>query len=93
MSINLCGGYIRVAQHFLDHAQGRPVGQQMTGEGMPQGVRRHIFPYAGLPHMFLDEFPDALPAERLPADRQEKGPGIGIRDLRRPRFAHIALYP
>ena len=36
MGINLCGRYIRVAEHLLDDAQVSPIAEQMRGEAVAQ---------------------------------------------------------
>ena len=39
MGVNLRGGNVGMAKHFLNDAQRRTVRQQMAGKGMPQGMR------------------------------------------------------
>src|SRR5215216_1442061 len=46
-----------MAKHFLDRPQIRAALEQMRGEGMPQGMRRHVLFYS----CALDVFPKNLP--------------------------------
>ena len=40
--VNFRGADVRVTEQFLDHPQVRAVFQQMSGETMPQHVRRDV---------------------------------------------------
>ena len=58
MRVDLCRGYVGVAQHFLDNAQIRTVSEQMCREAMPQKVRIHVLFQAGALRVFLNDLPD-----------------------------------
>ena len=62
--IDLGGGDIGMAEHFLDDAQRSAVLQQMAGKRVAQGVRRHVFHNARFLGVFLDDLPQALATER-----------------------------
>ena len=40
--VDLCGGYVRVAEKFLDDPKISPAGEQMSRETVAQGVRRSL---------------------------------------------------
>jgi hypothetical protein len=47
MGIDLGGGYIDMAQHYLNSPQVRPAFQQVTGKRMPQTVGGDLFVKVG----------------------------------------------
>ena len=63
MGVNLGGGDVGVAEHFLNNTQRCAVLQQVAGEGVAQRVRRHIFHDAGPFGVLLDNLPQSLPAQ------------------------------
>lgn len=73
-AINLSGRNIGMAQHLLHGAQICPAFQQMSGEGMPQGMRCDVLLDVGFTRMFLDYFPKALtgqpPAQTVQEQRR-----------------------
>ena len=68
LGVNLRGADVRVAQHFLDGAEIRPVFQKMRRERVAQGVRRNRLLNARLVLVGLDDLPEALAGHALPAD-------------------------
>ena len=58
VGINLCGRYIRVAQHLLDDAKIRTVAEQMRCEAVPQKVRIDVFFQSGPLRVLLNDLPD-----------------------------------
>ena len=60
--IDLRGGNVRMAEHFLNGAQIRAVFQQVHGKGMAQRVRRDVLGDAGGLLIMLDDPPEAAAA-------------------------------
>ena len=65
MRINLRRRNIGVAEHRLNGSQIRATFEQMGGERMAQGVRRHALIDPRRQRIATDKLPEALPAERL----------------------------
>ena len=63
MGIDLGSGDAFMAEHFLDGAQIGASFDEVGGEGMPEGMRRDIFGYAGLPDEVFEEQEDHYPGE------------------------------
>src|ERR1700719_4696752 len=53
--VPLRSGQRRVSQEFLNRAKVRPIGQQMRGERMPQGMRMQIPIYVSQTRVFFDD--------------------------------------
>ena len=70
LRIDLSGGDIAVAHHFLDGMEIRTVFKQMGGKAMAQGVRRNILVDVCLLLIALDDLPEALTAHTVAADVQ-----------------------
>ena len=58
MGINLCGRYIRVAEHLLDNSKIRAVAEQMRCEAVPQKVRINIFFQPGALRVLFNDLPN-----------------------------------
>ena len=71
VSVDLGGGDVGVAEHFLDDAEVATIVEQVAGKAVPQRVRRDVFRDAGAARVFLDEHPDGFPAERLASGREK----------------------
>ncbi len=63
--VNLCGGNIGVAKHFLDASDVRTVLEHMYGEGMPQGVGCNVSVDSSFFCIALKHFPETLAAHGL----------------------------
>ena len=72
LGVHMCGGYIRMSQHFLYRMDVRTVFQQMRCKGMAQGVGSDILLYACLFLVVLHYFPEALSGHALSADIHKK---------------------
>src|ERR1700733_2335796 len=72
VSVNLSRRQIAMPQQHLHHAQIRPVVQQMSREGMAQGVRRELFLHAGLLRIALDDVPEGLARHAVAAARRKQ---------------------
>src|SRR5690349_7741254 len=57
--VQLRGGEVRVAEHFLDGAEVGATLEQVGRERVPQGVRRHPLRQPGEPRRTLDDAPRA----------------------------------
>src|SRR4051812_18539812 len=57
VGVNLGGGNIPVAEHFLDAAQIAPPVQQVGGEGVPEGMWADLLVQRRLPDPFIDDIP------------------------------------
>ena len=70
--VNLGRGNIDVPEHFLDRAQVGAALQQMCGEGMAEGMRRHVLRDAGALDVSAENLPSAHSGERQPARVEEQ---------------------
>ena len=61
--IDLCGGQVRMTEHLLQRAQVATTGEQVRGERVAQGVRRHLLGQARRARMVLDDLVEALTRE------------------------------
>ena len=59
MGINLCGRYIRVAEHLLDNSKIRSIAEQMRGEAVPQKMRINVLFQSGVLRVLLNDLPNA----------------------------------
>jgi hypothetical protein len=59
MRVDLCRGYVGVAQHFLDDSQIRAIAEQMCCEAVPQKVRINVLFQSGPLRVLLDDLPDS----------------------------------
>ena len=73
--INLGGGDRGVAEQFLNDAYVGAPGQQMRGEGVPQGVRRDRHGQSGSFGGGSDDQPGVLPTNPLPTQPEKQGRG------------------
>ena len=69
--VNFRRADVRVTEQLLNHAQIRPVLQQVRREAVPQHVRRDIARHAGSPHATLDAQPKCNRGKRGAARREE----------------------
>src|SRR6478609_5234916 len=67
MGVELRCGDVRVAEHLLYGAQVAAAGQQVGGEGVPQGVRAHPTLQAHLLRVPADDLVEPLPGQRAAA--------------------------
>jgi hypothetical protein len=58
MRVDLCGRYVRVAQHLLDDSQIRAVAEQMRCEAVPQKVRINVLFQSGALRVLFNDLPD-----------------------------------
>ena len=58
MGINLCGRYIRVAEHLLDNSKIRSIAEQMRGEAVPQKMRINVLFQSGVLRVLLNDLPN-----------------------------------
>ncbi len=73
LGVDLGGGDIRVAQHFLDGAEVRAVFQKVGGERVAQGVGSDVLVNLGGLLVVLDHLPEALAGHTLTVDVDEQG--------------------
>src|SRR5262245_55153805 len=76
MSVDLCGGDVRVTQHSLHRSEVRPMLEQVGGEAVAYHMRAQAGPRdAGLAPVPLDALPEGLPCEPAAAHRDEDALG------------------
>ena len=63
VGINLRRRQVRVAEQRLDHSEVGPPLEQMSRKGVPHHVRAQLLSQPGLPTVFLDDLPEADPAQ------------------------------
>src|SRR5438128_8775656 len=78
MGVDLGGCDARVTQHLLDRAQIGPAAQQMSGEGMPQHVGRHILADCRPLSVLFQTTPEQISVHRRPAWLNEKPIGARL---------------
>ena len=59
MRVDLCGRYVRVAEHLLDYSKVRTVAQQMRCEAVPQKVRINILFQSGALRVLFHDLPNS----------------------------------
>ena len=72
MGVNLGGGDIGMAEHFLHDTQIGPAAEKMRGERMPQHVRRDALFQPRLFGVHLEQAPNGLARKTDPALIQKK---------------------
>src|SRR5512132_1612292 len=58
MRVNLCRGYVRVAQHLLDDSKIRAVAEQMRCEAVAQKVRINVLFQSGALRVLFNDLPN-----------------------------------
>src|SRR5690554_866827 len=91
LGVNLRCRDIGMSQHFLDRPEVRPVLQQMSGKGMPEGMGGYGAGEIQLLRVLLDDLPKALPGKTMPMVVQEKGVFRRIRSQKLPGMIEIGL--
>ena len=72
MRVDLRRADVAVAQEFLDDAQVRPAADQVSGEAMPQRVRRDVLQQPARPPVLFHQHPEPDPLHRLAGAREEQ---------------------
>ncbi len=72
MGVNLGGGNIDMAEHFLDTSKVGAACQKMRSETVPKGVGREIAVEAGAGGVFFDKAPDFDTAEAAAGSGEEQ---------------------
>lgn len=58
MGVDLCGRYIRMAEHLLDNSKIRAIAEQMSCEAVPQQMRINVLFQPGALRVFFDDLPN-----------------------------------
>src|SRR5436305_7169910 len=58
MGIDLCGRYVRVAQHLLDNSKIRAVAEQMRCKAVPQKMRVNVLFQSGALRVLFNDLPN-----------------------------------
>src|SRR3569623_3662231 len=93
MSIYLGRGQIMMTQQHLHDPQVGTVGEEVSRERVPQGMRRQAGLYTHRSRMALDQMPERLPGHSRAALGDEYAAARPAVQQRRARLAKITLQP
>src|SRR5690606_12019043 len=94
--VDLCRREIRMSEKRLQGAKVHSRLEKMSGEGMAKSMRRNLLADPGEPGQILQDQPERLTSEPIPAATDEEGfdtlaPSVLFGDQRGPTLGEIGL--